>query len=171
MFETKRLLLRKFQDSDVREVFAMRKDPLVMRFIREPQTDIESTIAWIKMMSASWDRFDFGFCALIERTSGDFLGWCGLWELKETGEIEVGYAIKPSRWGRGFATEAAELFLEYGFEVLGFESIVAVAYEENIGSKRVMEKLGMEFVGLGTFYGVELAKFSINQETWYKIKK
>ena len=102
----------------------MRSDADVMRFIREPQNR-----RGIRQLGQTC------FEPLGERTNRllrdnrkifepEFAGWCGLWQLKETGEFEVGYAVAKDFWGKGYATEAAKEFLIYAFEKLEFEKIV-----------------------------------------------
>lgn len=168
MFETEKLILRKFEESDVEAVFAMRSDADLMRFIREPQNRQE-TINWLKLVSSHWEDEKIGFCAVIEKSSGKLIGWCGLWVLKETKETEVGYAIAKGFWGKGFASEAARAFLKYGFVELNLEKIVAVARPENTASRRVMEKLGMSYDYIGEFYGRQLVHYSITKESFLKV--
>lgn len=170
MFETERLILRRLDERDVGAVFAMRSDREVMRFIREPQNLAES-INWIKLVSSRWTSDRIGFCAVVEKQSSQFVGWCGLWRLKESGELEIGYAIARDFWGKGFAAEAARFFLQYAFEQLKPERIVAVAEPENAGSRRVMEKIGMEFVRLGDFYNRQLVQYEITRKSWVESRE
>lgn len=163
MLETERLILRLFDEKDVEEVYAMRRDPAIMRFIREPQNRAESA-NWVKLVSSRWLDEKIGFCAVIEKASGGFIGWCGIWKLKETGEFEIGYAIAEKFWGKGYAAEAARKILGYAFEKLKPEKIVAVAQPENQASRRVMEKIGMSFDYTGVFYGNKLVHYSISEE-------
>jgi RimJ/RimL family protein N-acetyltransferase len=139
MLETNRLFLRPMNENDIDSIFAMRRDADIMRFIRPQQTARAEAESWTNLVSSRWEDEKIGFCAVIEKTSGKFIGWCGLWRLKETGETEVGYAIDKDFWGRGYAAEAAEAFLTYGFDELNFEKIVAVAVPENANSRRVIE--------------------------------
>jgi RimJ/RimL family protein N-acetyltransferase len=170
MLETERLILRKFDRRDVGAVYAMRSDTDVMRFIREPQNRVE-TVKWLKLVSSHWKDEKIGFCAVIEKASNKFAGWCGLWRLKETQETEVGYAIARKFWGKGFATEAARRCVEYGFKELKVDKIVAVARPENTGSRRVMEKLGMQYDYTGEFYGRPLVHYTITKEEFKREKK
>jgi len=165
MLETDRLILRPMNARDVNAIFAMRSDIDVMRFIREPQSRDESA-NWIKLVSSRWKREEIGFCAMLEKLSQEFVGWCGIWQLQETGELEIGYAVAKQFWGRGFATEAALRFLDYAFENLGNEKTVAVTRPENAASRRVMEKIGMRYDYTGEFYGFELVHYSIDREKW-----
>ena len=166
MLETERLILRPLDETDIDAIYAMRSDADVMRFIREPQNRQESA-NWVELVSSRWRKEKIGFCAITEKLSGAFAGWCGLWQLKETGEIEVGYAVAREFWGKGYATEAAFEFLEYGFKQLQLEKIVAVARAENTASRRVMEKLGMRYDYTGEFYGRDLVHYSITKENFY----
>lgn len=166
MLETERLILRPFAPDDAEAIFAMRSDAAIMRFIREPQKNLTETKNWIRLVSSRWRDEKIGFCAVIEKASGQFIGWCGLWRLRETGETEIGYAIARNFQGAGFATEAAEVFLKYGFEEINAEKIVAVAHPANKSSRRVMEKLGMTYEKTGKFYGANLAYYAIKKDDW-----
>lgn len=164
MFETDRLFLRKMNETDVDAVFAMRSDEEIMRFIRPIQTQKKETESWIKLISSRWESEKLGFCAIIEKSTKSFAGWCGLWRLNETGETEIGYALLKEFWGKGYAVEAAAAFLKYGFEELNLEKIVAVADPVNRNSRRVMELIGMKFDYIGYFYERDLVHYSILRE-------
>lgn len=166
MLETERLILRPLDERDVDAIYAMRSDANVMRFIREPQNRKESA-DWVKLVSSRWAKERIGFCAMVVKSSNEFAGWCGLWQLKETGETEVGYAVAVEFWGKGYATEAALEFLRYAFEKMSLGKIVAVARPENAASRRVMEKLGMRYDYTGEFYGRDLVHYSITRENFY----
>lgn len=170
MLETDRLLLRKFTENDIDAVYEMRSDRDLMRFIREPQTDRAEAQSWVNLISSRWETDKIGFCAVIEKSSGRFAGWCGLWRLKETNEIEVGYALLGDFRGKGYAAEASEAFLEYGFEALGLKEIVAVARPENRASRRVMERVGMTYDYTGRFYERELVHYSVTKEEFFNAK-
>ncbi len=169
MFETERLLLRKMTEADADSVFAMRSDADVMRYIREPQKRGEA-LNWIKLVSSRWDGEKIGFCSVFLKSTNQFVGWCGLWRLKETGEIEVGYALFKEFWGKGFAGEASEAFLEYGFTELNLPKIVACANPNNLNSRRVMEKLEMTFDHIGKYYGRDLVHYSITKQDFFNAK-
>lgn len=171
MLETDRLILRPMNEDDIESVYQMRRDEDIMRYIREPVHSREEAENWITLISSRWAKDRIGFCSLIEKRSGKFAGWCGLWQLKETGEIEVGYAITKIFWGKGYASESARAFLEYGFDKLNLEKIVAVARPENTASRRVMEKIGMEFDYIGEFYGRNLVHYSITKEEFLTLRR
>ena len=167
MLETERLILRPLKESDTDAVYAMRSDKDVMRYIREPQNRAENE-SWIRLISSRWETEKIGFCGVFEKKTGNFLGWCGIWRLQETDELEIGYAIAKRFWNRGYATEAARSFLQYAFETLKSDKITAVAEPENAASCRVMEKLGMKFVRIGEFYDRELVQYAITSKEFQR---
>lgn len=169
MFETERLFLPKLTEKDLDFVAAMRADADVMRFIRAPQKP-EEAMNWIKLVSSRWEGEKIGFCSVFLKSTNEFIGWCGLWQLKETGEIEVGYALVKDFWGKGYAVEASEAFLNYGFTELNLPKIVACANPDNKGSRRVMEKLGMTFDHIGFYYGRDLVHYSVTKEKFFNAK-
>ncbi len=83
-----------------------------------------------------------------ERASGELIGLVGLNGAEVEGEpvVEVGWSVAPARWGEGLAGEAAAVSLDWGFEVCGLSEIVSFTMAANLASRRVMEKLGMEYV-------------------------
>jgi ribosomal-protein-alanine N-acetyltransferase len=170
MLETNRLLLRPFTKNDIDAVFAMRSDRDVMRFIRPIQTNRSEAESWINLVSSRWQDERIGFCAVIEKSSNQFIGWCGLWRLKENNETEIGYALIKKFRGQNYAVEAAERFLSYGFEDLKLEEIVAVTRPENRASWRTMEKIGMTYDYTGSFYDSELVHYSITQKEFFQRK-
>ncbi len=113
----------------------------------------------------------FGCMCVFERASGEFLGWVSL----RPGEAprdggELGYRFRRTAWGRGFATEAASALLARAFEEMGFPRVFATTYEANLGSQRVMEKLGMELARRFRPTAAELASHATyqpgNEDAW-----
>lgn len=170
MFETERLFLKKLTGNDLESVSAMRADADVMKFIREPQKR-EEAMNWIDLVSSRWSSQKIGFCSILLKETLQFAGWCGLWQLKETGEIEVGYALSKDFWGKGIAAEASEAFLDYGFNTLKLPKIVACANPDNKASRRVMEKLGMTFDHIGFYYGRDLVHYTITKDDYFRNRK
>lgn len=164
MLETERLSLRPFIEQDTDAIFALRKDAEIMRFIRAPQKHRIDSVNWIKLVSSLWKTDKIGLCAVVEKQSNQLIGWCGLWRLQETGETEIGYAINKNFRRRGFALEAARACLNYGFNKLNLDKIVAVTRPENVASRGVMEKLGMKFDYIGRFYDRDLARYKISKD-------
>ncbi len=89
----------------------------------------------------------YNFWATIEKTSSDFLGWFSFRPVTETPyDISLGYRLHQTTWGQGFATEGARALIDQGFTKLNVQRIIATTYQDNLASRRVMEKLGMTLV-------------------------
>jgi RimJ/RimL family protein N-acetyltransferase len=159
--ETARLRLRVPSLSDLDDLYLIRSDPDVMRFITGAPSTREETLAGLDKHLKRWEEHGFGQWVLNFKGEAALLGWCGLDFLDTTTEIEVGYGLAQEYWGLGIATEAAEASLRFGFEQLNLERIVAVAYPQNRGSWRVMEKLGMKYVREGFYYGADMVYYQI----------
>ena len=112
-----------------------------------------------------WLKFDFGWYAVEDRLSGELVGWCGLNVLEETDETEIKYLLKKSHWWRGLATEAASRCIKDGFRTLEIEEIIGLVHPENIASRRVLEKLGMQYTESVHYWGLDLDRYSLRKET------
>lgn len=98
-------------------------------------------------------------------------GWSGLQPLDWTTEIEVGYGMIKKFWGIGIGYEAAKTWLGFGFNEKNLSRIVAVAYPENTGSRRIMEKLGMKYEKTETHYGAECVFYGISNQEFVTLNK
>ena len=143
---TERLLLRRWRAED-REPFALlNADPEVMRYFVRPLTREESD-ALIDRTEASFDELGYGLWAVERRSDGRLLGFTGLWrhtfEAPFTPAVEIGWRFATEAWGQGYATEAAQAALRFGFETVGLDTILSWTSVLNTPSIRVMERLGM----------------------------
>ncbi len=149
--ETERLVLRQVTTDDVDHLVALDADPEVMRYLSggapTPRAVIEREVLprWLSY----YERADgYGYWAAIEKSSEEFLGWF-LFRPPEgagPGEVELGYRLRRGAWGRGYATEGSRALIHKGFTELGVQRVVATTYQDNLASRRVMEKLGMTLV-------------------------
>lgn len=148
--ETERLVLRQFTEDDLDNLFDLDSDPDVMRFINGGRpTAIEEVRNEILPTYLRPSRIPgCGTWVAIERSSGGFLGWFGFRPPKDdsTDDPELGYRLRKSGWGKGYATEGARALIQKGFRELGVRRVFATTMSVNIASRRVMEKAGLKFV-------------------------
>lgn len=170
---TARLILRRFRPDDLMAYYeAIFADAEVMKYLPGGQPrPIERAQQVMDHHETTWREHGFGGWAVCPRDDGQLIGHVGLMPTPQAApaadEIELFYAIARSYWGQGYITEAARAVLADGFTRCGLKRIIAVAVPENIGSRRVMEKLGMAFVGLTTrYYDTELACYTLDAEAW-----
>lgn len=143
---TKRLILRPWREEDLAPFAAMNADPEVARYFVSTLTR-EQSDALAGRAFEHFGRHGFGPWAVERAGTSDFIGFTGLsipeFETAFTPCVEIGWRIAREHWGRGYATEAAQAALDYGFEVLGLEEIVSFTVPANAASRRVMEKIGL----------------------------
>jgi RimJ/RimL family protein N-acetyltransferase len=165
--ETDRLTLRRFVPDDVDSLAALLSDPAVMRYMpaRKPLTRKQAEASYRRVFQL-WYQHGYGRWAIVCNADSRLIGWCGLEYLPETDETELLYLFDPDYWGRGFATEAAQASLRYGFEELQLDRIVAVASAENVASRRVMEKIGMVYEGRQHVSQCDMVQYAIARDAF-----
>jgi RimJ/RimL family protein N-acetyltransferase len=169
MIETERLYFRKFDLDDLPQLIEQRSDPDMYRYLGGTKMQNPEALAKrIRFYIECCDKYGFGMCPMIWKETGEMIGAAGLQPLEDTGEIEVGYSVIKPFWGRGIGTEAAKGWMEFGFNNFGLDRIVAVAVEENIASRRIMEKLGMEYEKTESHYGEDCAFYAVSKADFFK---
>jgi RimJ/RimL family protein N-acetyltransferase len=141
--ETERVVIREFVREDRDAMLTVYGDPEVMRYIPGGVLDAAGVEAVIEGQLAAQAARGFGYWALLERESGAVIGDVGFGIFELTRDLEVGYTLARSAWGRGYATESAGACLEVGLAQLNVARIVAVVDRANAASIRVAERLGM----------------------------
>jgi len=134
-----------FSQDDLDDLSRIYADADVMRHLSGHPLTREETAGWLKYFLAGWEQYGFGWWALILKESGVLIGHCGLQFIHVTPEIEVTYGLAKKYWLKGLASEAAQACLRYGFEQLTLDRIYALADPGNIGSHRVMQRVGMKY--------------------------
>jgi RimJ/RimL family protein N-acetyltransferase len=148
VLETERLILRRFTADDVDDLVELDSDPEVVFHITggvtTPRDEVETDI--LPWFLAYYERGDaYGFWAAIERSTGQFLGWFHFrpGEGHPDDEPELGYRLRRSAWGNGYATEGSRALIDRGFRQFGVRRVVAETMVVHGASRRVMEKAGM----------------------------
>lgn len=139
-----RVRFREMGPGDLEEMARLLGDPDVMRFYPAPKSR-EQAGEWIAWNERNYREYGYGLW-VIETLRGEFVGDCGLtWqEVNGSLRLEVGYHVRPSLQGRGFATEAAAACRDFAREVIEARELVAITHPANRASQRVAEKIGMK---------------------------
>ncbi len=143
--QTERLILRDWEERDLEPFAAMCADPRVMETLG-PVMDATAVAALIERVKAIAAEYGHTFWALERREDGAFLGWCGLIRGQDgpiQGKAEIGWRLAHHAWGRGYAREAAQATLDWGFHHLEDDAIWAITAAINHRSWGLMERLGM----------------------------
>ncbi|WP_265561851.1 GNAT family N-acetyltransferase [Sphingomicrobium arenosum] len=145
--ETERLVMRDWRSEDCRDFYAVMNTPAVMRWIGGPQAYEDWEQAFERLQGYSRD-FGHTFWLLERKADGKLLGFCGLKRLNydgapNLGMPEIGWRLRESAWGQGYAGEAARASLDLAFDRFGYSEVTAVTVSDNAPSWRLMERLGM----------------------------
>ncbi|MET3613374.1 RimJ/RimL family protein N-acetyltransferase [Rhizobium aquaticum] len=167
-FHTKNLTISPCSATDRDDFIALELDPDVMYFLNGGPVDHETTDPDAVDFLMPRGTEPFVWTARLT-TSGEFVGWFCL-SPGNDGSAEIGYRLRKIQWGQGIASEGALALLDWGFASAGYEKIVACTMAINLGSRRVMEKLGMRHVRT-----VEVTSSSIpgadEGEVWYEVSR
>ncbi len=164
MLETARLIIRPFTLDDLETLIELRSDEEVMKYLGGAQMKSRELCERRLQFYVECDeKLGYGMSLMYLKSSGELVGWSGLQPLEDTGETEVGYALKKTFWRQGLGFECAKAWLTYGFNNLGLKRIVAITVPQNLGSRRIMEKLGMTYEKTEEFRGMECVVYAISR--------
>ena len=186
-FETQRLLLRPYEEYDSGLTREQMTDPDVVKYLTGKIFD-ENELT--ERVNASLVRSLCGAISvwvLIDHETGEKLGTSILlpmpieetkptWQdldlnsLDSEIKIEVGYILKKSAWGKGYATEACTRLLQFAFEKTKLKEVWAVTDDGNAASQRVLRKSGMKDVGITKAYNENLPTFKLTKKEWLTSK-
>lgn len=154
ILETERLVFRSWARTDIDDLFEILRDQQVVQYIGDGNPFSREKVFEFLLWAENYER-ENNFCRwkLIEKSSGKIVGSCGFARPHETPEIELGYLLERTAWGKGYATEAARACLKYGFEKLNFDEVIAITDWENTASQRVLEKIGFTRRGIEELNG------------------
>lgn len=141
---TERLVLRKITVDDAPELFFMRTDERVMKYIERPRpAHIDDTIKFINTIDEQEKKNDLITWGIALKNEPKLIGTvCYLNIKKENYRSELGYALHPDHWGKGVMNEVLEAVINYGFKEMKLHSIEANINPANIGSQKLLEKHG-----------------------------
>jgi RimJ/RimL family protein N-acetyltransferase len=165
--ETDRLILHMLRESDLDACAEMYADPEVMRYIGDGQP-LPWLLARRKLarMVGHWSRRGYGLWAAEERCSGVLVGHIDFWKPKWWPGFGLGWRLRRSFWGRGYATEAARTALQFAFARLEQPYVISLIHPGNAASIRVAERLGERRVGSTKVMGKPALKYRITREEW-----
>jgi len=170
--ETERLILRELLDTDIEGMFNLDSSTEVHKYLgNNPITSKEEAQKNINLIRKQYKELGIGRFAALEKKSGDFIGWSGL-KLNQ-GEkeslngyqnfIDIGYRFIPKYWKKGYGYESALACLDFGFHEMNYDIIYGAADIKNIGSNKILHKIGLQFVNEFRYKNIDV--------NWYELKK
>ncbi len=164
--ETDRLRLRRYTAADEEALFDVFSDPVARSFY-PMMADRANVHAWIDWSLHHYDTYGFGLWALELRTTGTFIGDCGLTYQNVDGspQLEVGYHVTQRERRKGYATEAARACLDYGFEHTSADQICSIVDHRNEASCAVAGRIHADS-RLALYKGQAVIVFFTPREAW-----
>jgi ribosomal-protein-alanine N-acetyltransferase len=146
ILNTERLVLRHLEPDDIDSLYTLYRDPEIRQYYPDGTRTFEQT-----KEELNWFRHghphhpELGLWATIDRSTGEFLGRCGLlpWDIEGKYEVELAYMIKKARWREGLATEAAQAIVRHARDSLGLRRLICLVIPGNAASAGVAERVGM----------------------------
>lgn len=147
ILETERLSLRHLSAGDAEFLIELLNDPSFIQNIGDRRVrTVQDAQAYVQNgPAASYAKNGFGLDLVILKGTGESIGMCGLIKRPTLDDVDIGYAFLPRHWSKGYAVEAASAVKQYAKDVIGLKRLVAIVDPLNLGSIRVLEKIGFTF--------------------------
>lgn len=165
VLETARLRLRRFRETDVDAVFAIIGDDVAMQYY--PRTfNRRDAEEWVERNLRRYIEHGYGLFAVTLKDNDDLIGDCGIVKqhLEDETALEVGYHFRRDQWGHGYATEAARACMGLAFHDCGADKVISLIRPENVPSRRVAERNGMQLERQVTHYGLPHLVYAMGRE-------
>ena len=160
---TPRLILRPLVLEVVPVLHRIYQTEGVLEYFPNPTPPpVEKVEPFISSQKTHWKHNGYGNWAIVPIEAAEMIGWAGLQYLPETDEVEVGYLLDRPFWGKGYATEAAQASVNYGFTKFHFPEIIALVHPDNAASLRVAAKCGFTIVERKVYWGIEMVRHVIH---------
>nr|WP_199158758.1 GNAT family N-acetyltransferase [Pedobacter sp. ASV2] len=141
---TERLILRQLTDSGIQEIFLLRSDPLINKYLnRQPSNTLEDALKFIDGIKNN----NFSYWAITQKEIKGLIGTICLFDFSEEHKkCEIGYELLTEFQGKGIMSEAAKKIIEYSIEAFGIKTIDAYTHTDNQSSNNLLTKLKFEHI-------------------------
>ncbi len=162
--QTTRLTLRPLQPGDAIVLHRIYQSEGVLHYFPNPNPPPLNKIErFISGQQVHWQQHGYANWGILREGNAEIIGWAGLQYVPELDETEVGFLLDRPVWGLGYATEAAKASLQFGFEHISLEHIIALVHPDNLASRRVIEKCGLAYQDSFMLWGMELRRSRIDR--------
>jgi len=163
ILETNRLILRELNSSDAKSFYDLNSNSNVIKYTGDSAfKSLEEAREFLENY-LDYKLNGYGRWAVIDKITNKFIGWCGLKFGEMKNETDIGFRFFEEEWNKGYATESAVACVHYGFEKLKLKRIIGRAMKDNIGSIKVLEKIGLKYEEDTEFDGKEAVIYKIEK--------
>ncbi|MFM9910090.1 MAG: GNAT family N-acetyltransferase; N-acetyltransferase [Chitinophagaceae bacterium] len=171
IFETERVSVRQFTIEDKMDFYRINSHPRVMEYIRPVKNQEETDHFLLINITQYKEQPQYGRWMAVEKQSLNCIGSFAIIPIEGTQKLQLGYALMPEWWGKGFATELTKGALDYIFNNTTLEFIYAVVEEPNEASKKVLSKVGFNPSGGRMEEGKKILEFVFSKLDYQLRKK
>lgn len=173
--ETERLILRELRESDAEGMYKLGSNANVHTYLdNNPIKTKEQAEENIRFIRKQYKERGIGRFAVLKKSSNEFMGWSGLklnqGEKEElngfSNFIDIGYRLIPKYWGKGYASEAAFVCLDFGFKQMNYDCIYGAADTENSRSNKILRKIGLQFVSDFNYKDIKVNWYQLNKSDY-----
>lgn len=166
LLETQNLIIKAPQLGDFDHLYALQSDPDVMKYMGNGVRTQNEVMSGLEKALAHQEKHGFSLGCVFEKESSLFVGRAGLIYLAYDDtqpQIEVGYALIQTAWGKGYGVELAQALIQWGFQHLSVNKLVGVINPDNDYSRRVLEQVKMHYVGRSHYWDKEVALYEVHK--------
>ncbi len=151
--------MRPFKSEDALRLHSIYQEKDVLKYFPGSSSpSLEQVESFVSRQYTHWQEHSYGNWAIVPAGATEIIGWAGLQYLPELDETEVGFLLAKPFWGHGFATEAARLSIQFGFERFKLAHIIALVHPENYASLAVVRKCGFIYEETIVLWGIDLMR-------------
>lgn len=167
ILETERLIIREHVLSDAPFFFTLNSNYNVVKYTGDSSfKTIEEAEKIVQYVMNQYKENGYGRWLVVEKETGNPIGWCGLKFHTDTKETDIGYRLLESAWGKGYATESAKACIDYGFKHFNLNRIIGDAMKENTASINIFKKLGMTYFKDSLLDNIESVVYELKKENY-----
>ncbi|SDK35459.1 GNAT family N-acetyltransferase [Sediminibacillus albus] len=165
VISSERLRMRRMNQKDKSNLLKIFSDPVAMAYYPSTKNE-EETEQWIQWTLDNYRKYKVGLWVVEDKLTGDFLGMCGLVPQKIDGkvEMEIGYLFERAKWGKGYATEAAQACKDYGLGYLKCRELFSLIDPGNLPSIKVARRVGMDYFKTIIKWDKEIAIYKVKNK-------
>lgn len=145
VFETERLIISRYKVADFEHFFRLNGDPDIMRYIRPAQSREDALVFFEEIRACYHTQAGLGRWAMHDKINNEFIGSFAVIPVKNSGRLQLGYALLKENWGKGYASEAVKGGITYMFDVLQLDEIAGITFPENEASQKVLLRNGFVY--------------------------
>lgn len=163
--------LRPILPSDAKVLHSIYQQEGILKYFPNPTPPgPERLELFVSNQRSHWQKHGYGNWGILPNGETEIIGWAGLQYLPELGKTELGFLLARPFWGKGLATQAARLSIQFGFDKCQLDHLVALVHPDNHASQAVIRKCSFQYAKTIPLWGIELMVFDLDRKDHHPLK-